>query len=143
MIFDLSKDIDLQRFKAKVKVLVERKSRIELIEKSYRTPNQNRYLHLLLGVVAMETGNTLEYVKEYYFKRLVNADIFVVDKLDRFTGKMQITRSSASITKEQMSLAIDRLKKWGANEGIYLPDSTNEQALAEIEREMSRYRGYL
>lgn len=143
MLYDLSKELDRERFKVKVKVLIEKGTRVEITQKTYRSIQQNRYLHLLLGVVAMETGNTLEYVKEYYFKRLVNPSIFVLEQQDRLIGKVSIVKSSARITKEEMSIAIDRFKKWGASEGFYLPGCDNEKALAEIEREMSRYRGFI
>ena len=91
----------------------------------------------------METGNTLEYCKEWYFKRLFNKDIFVTTKTDKFAGQVEVIRSSADLTKEEMSMAIDRFKRWGAENGIYMPNPGDESLLREIAIEMGRNKAYL
>ena len=80
-------------FLARVDHLLEKGAVAELTEKTFRTRNQNSYLHLLIGVVAMETGNTLEYCKEWYFKRLCNKDLFVTIRTDKFAGQVEVIRS--------------------------------------------------
>ena len=105
---------------------------VELTAKTFRSRNQNSYLHLLIGVVAIDTGNTLAFTKEQYFKRLVNPDLFIQEVTDLYCGKVQVIRSTADLTKEEMSMAIDRFKKWGAENGIYLPKRLTEHLLAEI-----------
>ena len=74
MQYDLSSDLQRKSFQARIDVLLEKAAVVELTEKSLRTKGQNNYLHLLIGVVAMETGNTLADVKEYYFKEICNSD---------------------------------------------------------------------
>lgn len=143
MILDLKNALDLERFKAKVDKCLRDLPVVELTEKTARTSSQNRYLHLLIGVVAMDVGVTLEYAKEEYFKRLVNKDIFCVQVEDRFFGKVERLRSSAELTKEEASMAIDRFKQWGREQGMYMPDPQDESLLRSIEIEMGRMRRFL
>ena len=44
---------------------------------------------------------------------------------------------------EETSLAIDRFKRWGREQGWVMPDPCDEQLLKEIEIMMGRYRQYL
>ena len=143
MQYDLTSDFQRKAFLSKVDNLLERGCVVELTERTIRTRNQNNYLHLLIGVVAMETGNTLDYCKEMYFKRLCNRDLFITTRSDRYAGQVEVIRSSADLTKEEMSTAIDRFKKWGAENGIYLPNPGDESLLREIAIEMGRMKPYI
>lgn len=143
MQYDLSRELDIERFVTRANALLQKRCVVDLTEKTIRTPNQNRYLHLLIGIVAMETGVTLDYAKREYFKRLVNKDLFVVKVKDRFAGEVDTIRSSADLNKEEMSMAIDRFKRWGAENGWYLPNPDDESLLKEIEIEMGRLKMYL
>ena len=87
MQYNLATELDQERFVNRANALLQKRCVIELTEKTYRSPNQNRYLHLLIGVVAMDTGVGLDYAKREYFKKLVNRDIFVIKKSDKFAGE--------------------------------------------------------
>ena len=143
MQYDLTSDFQRKAFLSRVDNLLERGGVVELTEKTIRTQGQNNYLHLLIGVVAMYTGNTLDYCKEWYFKRLCNRDLFVTSREDRYVGQVEVIRSSANLTKEEMSTAIDRFKRWGADNGIYMPNPGDESLLREIAIEMGRMKSYL
>lgn len=143
MQYDLTSDFQRKAFLSRVDLLLEREAVVEITEKTFRSKNQNNYLHLLIGVVAMYTGNTLAFTKDVYFKKLVNPDLFCVMKEDRIMGKVPILRSSADLTKEEMSMAIDRFKRWGAENGIYMPNPGDESLLREIAIEMGRNKAYL
>lgn len=143
MQYDLSSDFQRKAFLAKAENLLERGAVVELTERAIRTRNQNNYLHLLIGVVAMETGNTIADVKDWYFKRLCNRDLFITTKTDKFAGEVEVVRSSADLTKEEMSIAIDRFKRWGSQNGIYMPNPGDESLLREIAIEMGRNKAYL
>lgn len=143
MIYDLRNTLDQERFRTKALALLNKGVAVELTEKTGRTSNQNRYLHVILGVVAMDTGNTLDYTKQEYFKRLVNPDIFVVEKEDKFAGKISVLRSSRELTVEEMRVAIDRFQRWAAENGIYIPEPGDEERLRDIEIEMGRLRQWL
>ena len=143
MLYNLSNPLDRERFAARANALLQKGSVTELTEKTLRTHNQNSYLHLIIGVVAMDVGVTLEYAKREYFKKLVNADLFIRKEQDRFSGEIEVIRSSASLTIEEMSIAIDRFKRWGAENGFYLPSPEDKERLRDIEIEMGRMRQYL
>lgn len=143
MQYDLSQEYQRKAFLARCHKFLAGGAIVELSEKQFRSRNQNSYLHLLIGVVAMETGNTLEYCKEWYFKRLVNKDLFITTRKDKYVGDVEIIRSSADLTKEEMSIAIDRFKRWGYENGIYMPSPEDESLLKQIAIEMGRNRQYI
>lgn len=143
MLYDLRKDLDAKRLLAKLDSDMKHGALVEYGRKTQRTPNQNRYLHLIIGVVAMETGNTLEYTKEVYFKRLVNAASFVREKEDPFLGKVQVLRSTRDLTVEETASTIDRFTRWAAENGIYIPAPEDEARLRDLEIEMGRMRSWL
>ena len=143
MLYNLSNPLDRERFAARANALLQKGSVVDLTEKTLRTHNQNSYLHLIIGVVAMDVGVTLEYAKREYFKKLVNRDLFIRKEHDRFSGEIEVIRSSADLTIEEMSIAIDRFKRWGAENGFYLPSPENKDMLKYIEIEMGRMRQYL
>ena len=96
-----------------------------------------------LSAVAMETGNDIQFTKEQYFKRLVNPDLFVRWKEDSLAGKVAYLVSSRDLTQEDMSVAIDRFKRWAAENGIYIPEPEDTARLLDIELQMSRMKRYL
>lgn len=143
MVYDLSSDFQRKSFLARMNNLMEKGAVVELTEKAFRSPNQNRYLHLLIGVVAIETGNTLEDAKKWYFKETCNPDLFHVQHRDKMGNCIDHIRSTAELTKEEMSTAIDRFKRWGAENGIYMPNPDDASLLKAIEIEMGRMKSYL
>ena len=143
MVYDLSSDFQRKSFLARMDNLMEKGAVVELTEKAFRSPNQNRYLHLLIGVVAIETGNTLEDAKKWYFKETCNPDLFHVQHRDKMGNCIDHIRSTAELTKEEMSTAIDRFKRWGAENGIYMPNPDDASLLKAIEIEMGRMKPYL
>ena len=144
MICDLSKPLDRQKFKTRVNHLYKKGAVVELVEKTKRSLSQNSYLHVLLGILALDQGEKMEFVKDYYYKRLVNPDIFVLTKEDRILGKVEVLRSSKDLTKEEMSKSIDKLRNWASSElGCYLPSADEESLLQQAEMEIQRYRSYL
>lgn len=146
MIYDLNTDIDRIRFERRVKSLLDKRVVVELADrKPKRTTPQNAYLHLLLGEFAMQTGNTMEWVKSEYFKRHCNRELFVRLKGDELTGReVEVLRSSRDLDTGEMTTAIDRFKYWAAAEcGIDLPDAVDREWLGYIEREMQHNREWL
>lgn len=143
MVYDLSNEFQRKLFLTRCGVLLDKGAVVELTEKAFRSPNQNRYLHLLIGVVAMETGNTLEDAKRWYFKETCNPDLFHVQHRDKMGNYIDHIRSTAELTKEEMSMAIDRFKRWGAENGVYMPNPDDVSLLKQIEVEMGRMKSYL
>ena len=143
MQYNLSSQLDVARIQERLNALLKKGAVVELTEKAFKTPNQNRYAHLLMGMVGLEVGEPLEYVKVEYFKKLCNRDIFVRMKEDKFVGQIEEIRSFTALSMEETSLAIDRFKRWGREQGWVMPDPCDEQLLKEIEIMMGRYRQYL
>ena len=144
MLYDLKNPLDRERFKRRCNALFKKQCVVELSEKVKRSSQQNRYLHLLLGYLAMETGNSLDYAKEIFYKRSANREIFVREKDDELIGRTEYLRSSADLTTEEFSMSIDRLRDWSSQTaGIYLPSPSEEEFLASIEYEMSRQQRWI
>lgn len=144
MIYDLSNALHLESFKLRCNALVKKRVIVELTErKPRRTSQQNRYLYLIIGLLASELGETTEYVKEQYFKRLCNPEIFIRTKEDQFRGNIEVVRSTSDLDTAEMSTAIDRFRNWAATEGYYLPSPEDDAMLAMAEREIIRNNTYL
>lgn len=144
MKYDLSNDLQRGQFNVRVAGLLKKGGVVELKECKARSLRQNSYLHVALGYFAAQTGDTLEYVKQYYYKRLVNPDIFRKERDDKYLGHIEVWRSSASLTQEEMSLSIDRFRNWAANEaGIYIPSSDDARLVQLMEIEIEKYKEYI
>jgi hypothetical protein len=143
MRFDLANDLDIARFRTRVEYFIRKRTpNVELTEK--RTKKQNSYLHLILGWFAVESGNTMDYVKRNYFKKLVNPETFVIEKDDKFLGKVEELRSSADLTTGEMTLTIERFRNWSSQQaGIYLPDANEDKFLAHISTELNKYKQWI
>jgi hypothetical protein len=144
MLYDLTNPMDRDRFKRRCNALFKKQGIVELSEKVIRTNQQNKYLHLIIGYLAIETGHDLEYAKEVFYKRTANKDLFVREKDDEILGRVEYLRSSALLSKEEFSLSIDRLRDWSSQvAGVYLPAPDEEQFLASIEVELSRQQRWI
>lgn len=142
MKYNLKNDFDKERFKKRINFLYGNERVVILQEMTKRTLKQNNYLHLILTAFALETGYTLECVKRNFFKLEVNKDLFLTEERGNF-GTKQALRSTSQITKENLSIAIDKFKKWSSDNGIYLPEAEDEEYLAHLEIEASRLQRYI
>lgn len=143
MIYDLKNNqVHRDQFSRRCQNLLEKgQDVVELKVRTSRSLRQNAYLHLILGWFAAETGNMRDFVKREYFKRLVNPEIFVRYVDDRWLGKTEVILSSAEVTKEDMTTAIERFRNWSSQEaGIYLPSADEKNYLEQLEIELGRYR---
>ena len=144
MKYDLSNELQRGQFNVRAASLLKKNSVVELKECKVRSLRQNSFLHVALGYFAAQTGNTLEYVKQYYYKRLVNPDIFRRERDDKYLGHIEVWRSSASLTQEEMSLSIDRFRNWSASEaGIYIPSPDDARLVQLMEIEIEKYKEYI
>lgn len=145
MIYDLSNPLSLERFNVKSESLKKKGSIVEMTEKKPpRTGQQNRFLHVAIGIVALEFGETMDYVKEYYFKKLCNRDLFVIYKDDKRIGRtIAYTRSSSELTTDEMTIAIERFRNWAAGEGCYIPSPDEHRMVQLMEIELERSKEFL
>lgn len=145
MIYDTSNPLDKANFLLRAKKLAESGKVIELTEKKpRRSLPQNKYLHVLLAYFGTQTGNTLEWVKQQYYKKLVNSDLFIREKEDKYLGKIKVLRSSADLDTSEFSLSIERFRNWASQEaGIYLPSADEYIIIQQMEIEIERNKEFL
>ena len=144
-IYDTANALDRARVEKRFATLLQSGKVIEVTEhKPKRTSPQNRYLHLVLGLFAMEVGHSVEFVKQEYFKRLCNRDLFVSKVIDKYAGEVEVLRSSKDLNSAEMTTAIERFRNWASEEGgIYLPSPDEEAFLTAIEQEINKKRLWL
>lgn len=145
MIYNLSSPLDKANFLLRAKKLAESGKVIELTEKKpRRSLPQNKYLHVILAYFGTQTGNTLEWVKQQYYKKLVNPDLFIREKEDKYLGRIKVLRSSADLDTAEMSLSIERFRNWAAQEaGIYIPSADEAILIQQMEIEIERNKEFL
>ena len=142
MIYDLNDPHDVNRFSCRANKLIDRQKTVELKEITTRSLKQNNYLHLILTAFAIETGYSVECVKQNFFKMKCNENIFV-QTVDGIFGTEITLRSSASLTKAEMTIAIDRFRNWSSMNGYYLPEPNETETLRKIAVEQSKIKQYL
>lgn len=145
MVYDTSNPLDKANFLLRAKKLAESGKVIELTEKKpRRSLPQNKYLHVLLAYFGTQIGNTLEWVKQQYYKKLVNPDLFIREKEDKYLGKIKVLRSSADLDTSEFSLSIERFRNWASQEaGIYLPSADEYIIIQQMEIEIEKNKEYL
>ena len=144
MIYNLNDKAQCEEIRTRLAALEQRGAWVELTEKSSKTSSQNRYLHACFGYFGAQLGYPREYVKREFFKRLANAELFVIERTDRDGRKYTDLRSTSSLTKEEMSIAIDRFRNWAAVEGgVYIPSPEDVAAVNYMEQIASKNETYL
>ena len=137
-LYDLRNQESYQKAVEYFHKLLQNPCTIELTKKQpIRSDQQNKYLHVLLGIFSMETGYTIDYVKWNFFKLEVNAEIFVVETEGKL-GTVQDVRSSAAVDSAEMTKAIERFRAWAGVKGIDLPAPEDKQWIEWARIEMSR-----
>ena len=144
-LFNLSNPLDNANFLLRAKKLAESGKIVELTEKKpRRSLPQNKYLHVILAYFGTQTGNTTEWVKQQYYKKLVNPDLFIREKEDKYLGRIKVLRSSADLDTAEMSLSVDRFRNWATQEaGIYIPSADEAMLIQQMEIEIERNKEYI
>lgn len=145
MIYNLANEYDLEDFKAKCDELVKAGAYVEIKRRHLaRSLSQNAYLHVLIGMFALEFGYTADEVKIDIFKRRCNADIFEVDKENRRGKKVRCLRSSASLSTAEMTTAIERFRNYSASvANYYLPEPNEHRALMFAQQQIEKHKRWL
>ena len=142
MIFDSTNKTDLIKAKQRFDYLVSKGKIFTLSEKrKRRSISQNSYLHLILSYFAHEYGETLDYVKRYFFKNLCNKELFITEHINKKTGEVRKDwRSSADLNTKEMTTAIDNFIMYANKEaGIFLPSPNDLVNISLLEIEMSKH----
>lgn len=145
MIYELSNEYDLEKFKDKVQKLIESKKTVELKAKNpKRSLRQNSYLHLILGWFACNYGCSVEEAKLDFFKRKCNKDIFEKERSNAKGQRIRYLISTSDLDSGQMTLSIERFRNWSANEAeLYLPAPDDLRYLQYVEKEIEKNKEFI
>lgn len=129
MIFDLGNQNEIDGLKEYLNRQTKKGSTIEINVKSgQRTVDQNKYLHVLLGIIAVEYGESIEYVKKHIYKGIINSDIFTREAKTESGEIQKILRSSSDLSKDEMTKSIDKMKDYAMKEmEVYLPEANEKE----------------
>ena len=139
MLYNSNNPMDVQNAITKLKYFIEKKAVFELKQKHpKRSISQNNYLHLILTWFGLETGYTVDEVKQDIFKKHVNPTLFYEGEFGSMI-KIERWRSTASLNTAEMSLAIDRFRNFASAEcSIYLPEPKDLVIIQQMEIEISK-----
>lgn len=146
MWYNPENELDIKKATERFKYYISHNTVFELTAKRVpKTYPQLKYLHLLLKWFALEYGETMEFIKLEYFKKLVNPDLFEYEYVNRKTGEIRKEfKSTASLTKDELSIAIDRFRNYSSKEaGIYLPQPSDLSLIRAIEIQVENHKHYL
>ena len=145
MIYNLSNPYDVERFKGWVdKMIAERKVVDAKRKDENRTIKQNSYLHLIISYFATQYGCGADEAKIDFYKRRCNRDLFERWRRNRRGDPVPCLRSSADLTKEEMTLSIDRFRNWSSSvAGIYLPSPEDGEMMIYMMQEVERNKEFL
>lgn len=111
------------------------------------TGAQRGYLHVVLGIVAMSLGESIDTVKQEYYKKIVNNDVYAVAVKSKVTGQWSVTyRSSENIPAEIIGKTIKKFVTWVQTDlakltgmVIAIPPPENKEALASATKAVYEY----
>jgi len=82
-----------------------------------RSPSQNNLMHKWFGIIAAETGNSIEGVKDFYRKEFLGQ--VIVEMGDK---EHEVGRSTTTLSTAEMSAFMDQILGHATGElGIMLP----------------------
>lgn len=144
MKYDGSNPLHVQQARAKLEKLIKEQKVFELTEKKpQRSLNQNKYLWLLIGYWATQTGYTKDEA-EFIYKE-VNKDIYFVEK--EIAGiKTIYVRHTYELDTKEMSLSVEKWRNWSVMNDVfpvYLPAPNEESLLQLAQIEVDRMSKYL
>jgi hypothetical protein len=137
MIYDLSKDYEISRFKARCEQMISKAAKVDLIERRpKRTLRQNNYLHCCIALFAVEIGNTIQEMKTD-LKR--DCSFMIYEK----NGNKYL-RSSTDLSTKEMSDWIEWIRTRAGLIGIYIPNADEYMRnWAELEKQIESHKQYL
>ena len=145
MIYNLSNPYEREKLIAWVERMIEKGEVIEAKRKDVaRTIKQNSYLHLIISYFATQYGCGADEAKIDFYKRRCNRDLFERWRRNRRGDPVPCLRSSADLTKEEMTLSIDRFRNWSSSvAGIYLPSPEDGEMMIYMMQEVERNKEFL
>lgn len=144
MKYDGANPLHAQQARSKLERLIKERKVFELTEKKpQRSIQANKYLHVFLAYFGCQIGETMEYVKQNYYKILCNKDTFVREREDKYLGKIKYLRSSSDLDSAEMSLTIERFRNFASAQGVYIPSPEEERLIQLMEIEVEHSKLYI
>ena len=107
-----------------------------------RSGRQNNYLYFCLAYFAHCYGCTEIESKEIYLKQFACPQIFEVIHVDNKGRSATYYRSTADLSKEEMSQAIRNFRAYASINGIEIPEANDDISIRYCEQEMQRTKNY-
>lgn len=118
---------------------------IEVELKKYSPPRsgqQNRFLYFCLAYFAHCYGCTEAESKEVYLKRFACPQLFELHLTDARGRSATYYRSTADLSKEEMSMAIRNFRAYASINGVEIPDANDQLSIRICEQEMQQTQNY-
>lgn len=108
-----------------------------------RTRLQNSYYWVVLKYYASQIGYTkMDAEKE--FKEVANPDIFVREFTDKNGNVHKVIRSSADLTKEEMTSALNNFRVYAETyAGVCIPYESDYADIQAAKREIDKVKSYI
>ena len=107
-----------------------------------RSSRQNRYLYFCLAWFAHSYGCTEVEAKEIYFKQFACPQTFEVRHIDDKGRSATYYRSTASLSRDEMAMAIRNFRSYAEINGIMIPDASDDISIRFCEQQMQRTKHY-
>lgn len=136
MIYDLSKDIEIQKSQTYFDYLKKKGCVIELKEKrKKRSINQNSYLHVLFSLFGIKFGFTIDEAKELIKFKL--GYVYTKKGNDFF-------QKTSKMDSKELTIFIERFRNYSSSLGLYLPSSDEYLfGFADYDRQIADNEIYL
>lgn len=140
MWYNLQNPLEREKFTDRVEGLKDKGAMVEMIEKKPRSLQANKYLHLMLTQFALMYGYSLDEVKTHFYKVVVNPELYVRERVDKFSGEIyKYVRSSTELTSDEMSKSIEAFRNyWFEEDGYRFPSSDEYIALLHIQHDIEQ-----
>lgn len=118
---------------------------IEIVIDKYSPPRsgrQNRYLYFCLAYFAHCYGCTEVESKEVYLKQFACPQIFEVRHINSKGESATYYRSTADLSKDEMSQAIRNFRAYSDLHGIPIPDANDDLSIRLCQQEMQKTKNY-
>jgi predicted DNA binding protein len=83
--------------------------------KSSRSAQQNRLYHKWAAIIAQETGNSPEAIKEYFKHE------FLTPEIVEFGGRVREVYSTTTLKVDEMTEYLKQIDAFAGQQGIFLP----------------------
>jgi len=84
--------------------------------KSSRSAQQNRLFHMWVGIIARDTGNSVNGIKMYFSREFLKPEIVEVK------GEItEVIRSTTTLKVDEMTEYLKQIDAFASEHGIYLP----------------------